>query len=133
MTGKIPDEQLEWAEAELRSHADARWTFVFLHQPLWEYDERQKSSGGPGTGFQKLQEALGERDYTIFAGHHHRYLKSVRGDRKYVKLATTGGSSRLRGPEQGEFDHVAWVTMTQDGPVIANLLLDGILNDDGKP
>src|SRR5262249_39565293 len=45
-------------------------------------------------------------------------------------LATTGGGSKLRGPEYGEFDHVVWVTMKKDGPVIANLLLDGILPED---
>jgi len=39
----------------------------------------------------------------------------------------------LRGPEFGEFDHVMMVTMTQDGPSISNVLLDGILSADGKP
>ncbi|MDD9960887.1 MAG: hypothetical protein OXU70_02195, partial [Gammaproteobacteria bacterium] len=30
----------------------------------------------------------------------------------------------------GEFDHVAWVTMRDDGPRIANVLLDGIHDED---
>ena len=45
-------------------------------------------------------------------------------------LATTGGSSQLRGPRYGEFDHVTMVTVTNDGPVMANLRLDGILPHD---
>jgi hypothetical protein len=32
--------------------------------------------------------------------------------------------------EYGEFDHIAYVTMTKKGPVVANILLDGILPDD---
>src|SRR5207237_5175905 len=45
-------------------------------------------------------------------------------------LATTGGASKLRGPEYGEFDHLVWVTMKKDGPILANVLLDGILPED---
>jgi hypothetical protein len=36
----------------------------------------------------------------------------------------------LRGIEYGEFDHITYVTVTKDGPVVANILLDGILPDD---
>ena len=34
--------------------------------------------------------------------------------------------SRLRGARFGEIDHVVWVTMRDDGPRIANLLLEGV-------
>ncbi|MEM7077785.1 MAG: hypothetical protein AAF513_04055 [Pseudomonadota bacterium] len=34
----------------------------------------------------------------------------------------------LRGVEQREIDHVTLVAMTPQGPVIANVLLDGILH-----
>ena len=37
---------------------------------------------------------LGQRDYTVFAGHSHRHVKIVRHDRRYITLATTGGNSR---------------------------------------
>jgi hypothetical protein len=36
----------------------------------------------------------------------------------------------MRGLGYGEFDHVVWVTMKKDGPVLANVLLDGVLPDD---
>ena len=56
-------------------------------------------------------------------------MKFTRDGYKYYVLATTGGSSKMRGVEYGEFDEVVWVTMTNKGPVIANLLLNGILDE----
>jgi hypothetical protein len=49
---------------------------------------------------------------------------------RYYKLATTGGISKMRGTSYGEFDHILWVTMKPDGPVLANILMDGILPED---
>ena len=116
-------EQLAFIERTLAAHPDPRWTIVIIHQPLWDYD--------PVRGdWPLVEDMLGDRDYTVFAGHFHRYVKHVRNDRKYITLATTGGGSNLRGPVYGEFDHIAWITMTDDGPRIANLLLDGIHDED---
>jgi len=39
----------------------------------------------------------------------------------------------MRGIEYGEFDQIGWVTMTKDGPTLANVSLDGIFKDDLKP
>ena len=117
-------EQLAFIEETLAEHPNPRWTIVLVHQPLWDYAD------GPRGDWPKVEAMLGERDYTVFAGHFHRYVKNVRQDRKYITLATTGGGSSLRGGIYGEFDHVAWVTMTADGPRIANLLLDGIHDED---
>ena len=41
-----------------------------------------------------------------------------------------GLSGKLLGMVLCQFDHIVWVTMTDDGPVMANLLLDGILDDE---
>ncbi len=112
--------QLAFIERTLAEQPDPRWTIVIIHQPLWDY-----GSGVRGD-WPQVEEMLGERDYTVFAGHFHRYVKHVRHDRKYITLATTGGGSQMRGPVYGEFDHIAWISMTDNGPRIANLLLDGI-------
>src|SRR5262249_61118547 len=61
-----------------------------------------------------------------FRGPVPRYQKYVRNGRAYYQLATTGGGSRMRGLRYGEFDHLVWVTMKKSGPVLANILLDGI-------
>lgn len=115
----IPDYQVEAMRKALEKHHDARWTFVFMHHPLWLYDNP--------AGFAKVEELLTGRNYTVIAGHFHRYLHDWRNNANYYILATTGGGSQLRGPRYGEFDHVTLVTVTKDGPVIANLRLDGIL------
>jgi len=113
-------EQLAWLEAVLEQQRGARWTFVFVHQPLWDR--------GPEVhpDWLRVEALLGERPYTVFAGHTHNYAFNRRRGRDFITLATTGGGSRLRGPAWGEFDHIAHVTLTPEGPVIANLLLDGI-------
>lgn len=33
----------------------------------------------------------------------------------------------MRGVPYGEFDHFVWITMKKEGPVLANVLLDGVL------
>jgi hypothetical protein len=134
----IGKEQITWASDVLAKHVDARWVCLFFHQPLWLEDERRlaaaKAGGGAPqlTGFHEIEKSLEGRNYTVFAGHHHRYGKWVKNGQKYFRLATTGGQSSLRGPESGQFDHVTWVTMTDQGPIVCNLLLDGILDEDAK-
>jgi hypothetical protein len=116
-------DQLAFAEKVLAENRDVRWTFVLIHQPLWD-------SPKPHPDWLKVEAMLADRPHTAFAGHYHRYTQHQRGTHQYITLATTGGGSGLRGTVWGEFDHVAQVTMTEQGPVIANLRLDGILPAD---
>ena len=116
-------EQLAFVERTLADVPDPRWTIVIVHQPLWDY-------GGVRGDWPKVEAMLAGRRYTVFAGHFHHYVKAVRQDSNYITLATTGGGSSLRGNRYGEFDHVALVTMTANGPRIANLMLDGIHDED---
>jgi 3',5'-cyclic AMP phosphodiesterase CpdA len=124
--GTIDPEQQEWVKTTLAANRDARWTFVFLHKPIWTAKDLTKN------GFGAVEQSLAGRKYTVFCGHVHRYQKFVRNGANYYQLATTGGGSKLRGPEYGEFDHVAWVTMKADAPLIANVMLDGILPENLK-
>jgi hypothetical protein len=120
--GTISDEQYAYIEETLARHADVRWTLVFLHQPLWDQDDPQR--------WPDVEQLLREREHTVYAGHVHRYERSTRNNGRYYTLATTGGGSSLRGPKLGEFDHLTWVTMTNEGPIMANLALDGIYPED---
>jgi hypothetical protein len=122
--GHFSAAQLAYVRQVLAAKPAVRWTFVLLHQPVWSYPEVTE------TGWLEVEAALAGRNYTVFAGHEHRYQRVVRHGQRYYTLATTGGSSRLRGPAYGEFDHVAWVTMHASGPTLANLTLDGILPED---
>ena len=137
--------QLRYVQDVLKSHPQVRWTFLFLHQPFWRHPWAKPASkkSAPTTGpwpkheyipedWPKVESMMADRNYTIFAGHHHTYDYSATSTahltHEKIALATTGGGSRLRGLAYGEFDHVAWVTMTKDGPVIANILLDGVVD-----
>ena len=127
----INDKQLSWIEDDLAKHRDARWTLVFLHKPLWVVAEEAIKKGQPDpTNWKKVEKMLGTRKHTVFAGHVHHYVQYDRNGMKYYHLATTGGSSPLRGIPYGEFDHVTWLTMENDGPYVTHLLLDGILPPD---
>ena len=117
-------EQMAFIETTLGAFPNPRWTIVLIHQPLWD------RAAGPPSDWTRVEALLGDRDYTVFAGHFHRYVKHVRQDRKFITLATSGGGSSLRGVRYGEFDQVALVTMTDAGPRIANLMLDGIHDED---
>lgn len=112
------DAQLAWAKGVLDKHADVRWTFVLQHKPFWISEPDHWAKAAP------LFEG---RKHTFFAGHVHNYQFEERGNIQYVTMGTTGGGTRLRGKDFGEFDHVMWVTVTDEGPKMAALALDGIL------
>ncbi len=121
--GSISDAQYEWIKSTLEDHPDAEWTLLFMHQPLW-------LQGTDPVRWADVESLLADRKHTVFVGHRHHYTKYERNNGKYFLLATTGGGSALRGAELGEFDHVVWVTMTEQGPLIANLELSGVWNED---
>jgi hypothetical protein len=119
--GGIEKPQFEYIREVLDANRDVKWTLVFMHQPLWIFDNTRY--------WKDVEEFLSDRRHTVFVGHHHHYVKYERNNANYFMLATTGGVSKLRGPNFGEFDHMVWVTMTEDGPIIANLLLEGIWDE----
>ena len=119
---QFSSEQLTYFKQALEENKHVRWTLVFMHHPLWTYDH--------DSNFGALEKMLEGRNYTVFAGHQHTYRHFQRKNTNYYILATTGGGSSLRGPGFGQFDHITWVTMTQNGPVLANLKLNGILPHD---
>jgi hypothetical protein len=120
---EISDAQADYVIKALDDHPDVRWTFFFMHHPMWPEESKT---------FARIEERLaqGGRKYTMFAGHTHRYMHNLRQGRHYYTLATTGGGSALLGPEWGTFDHITWVTVKDEEPVMANLWLDGILDMD---
>lgn len=118
----ISKEQVDYVAGVLQDHQDVRWTLVFQHKPRWQDEGAQ--------GWNAVAELLKGRKCTVFSGHTHHYLSQEIDGISFVTFSTTGGGSPLRGPYFGEFDQIAWVTMTHDGPRIANLVLDGILDKD---
>ena len=56
-------------------------------------------------------------DYDFIDGH------------EYITMGPAGASFHHDGP--GKVDHVTWVTMTDDGPQIANIALKGVFDRKG--
>ena len=126
-SGNISDTQASHLRTILQDNKSVRWTLVFMHAPLFVENE-----GKLHEGWAKIENMLKDRPHNVFAGHWHTYAKHEKHGRSYIHLATTGGSSGLRGIAVGEFDHIMWVTMTDEGPRIANLMLDGIHDENVK-
>jgi hypothetical protein len=138
-------EQIGYFRKVLAENKDVKWTLVFQHRPLWTGEKDPTSQTATvattvaatthattapmQTNWREFEKLLLGRKYTVFAGHNHTYTKWNRAGQKYIVLATTGGGSRIEGPVWGSFDHVAWVTMTHDGPLIANVMLDGVWDE----
>lgn len=120
--GTISDEQYDYIKQTLEENAEVKWTLVFLHQPLWVQENTER--------WPEVEELLSSRRHNVFAGHYHHYVADDRNNGKYIMLATTGGGSALRGPQLGEFDHFMWVTMKETGPIIANIALNGVFDED---
>lgn len=130
----ISPKQFEWFRKTLEKHPDVRWTFVFMHNPgAWMQRD--------WLDFELKH--LVSRKYTVFAGDYHTYLHVRRHNRDYYVLATAGGGGGgglagkdmdkravLMGREYGEMDHIMWVVMTKDGPVVSNIELSGVVNHD---
>jgi serine/threonine-protein phosphatase CPPED1 len=119
---RISDEQADELEQAIRENADVNWTFVIMHIPAWQ------GEGHPA--LDRLHAALGDRPYTVFAGHCHNYQRTVINGRDHIRLGATGGV-RLLDTDEGDWDHVTAVTVTPHGPRIANIVLSGVIGVEG--
>jgi serine/threonine-protein phosphatase CPPED1 len=124
---RIGKKQRAYIQETLQKNPNVRWTFVFIHPPIWS--EKDLTTNG----WREVEDLLRSRNHNVYAGHLHTYRKYLRNGTAYYQLATTGGGSSLRGLEYGEFDQVAWITMKTDAPVMANILLTGVQNDSLTP
>lgn len=119
----LSQRQLDWAAGEIERHADARWTFIFMHKPLdWTSDR-----------WLAFERRINRFNYTVFCGDWHTHCTAVRHGKKYYMIGTAGGCfdggvvrDDLR---HGIMDSITWVTMTKKGPVVSNLALSGIHGD----
>lgn len=121
--GEIGPGQSAYFEKVIRDNPQARWTFLLFHKPVYRREDDK--------GLKRIEAALKGRPYTVLNGHLHRYSYAEREGRDYIMLGTTGGERGFDG-SPGAIDHFMWVTMTAQGPSIANLRLDGVLDKTGK-
>jgi len=114
------DAQIAWLNNTLAKNADVRWTFLFLHDPVWE---------NPSDSFKAIQKLLENRKHTFFAGHLHYYDYDNIDGHEHITMGPTGASFHHEGP--GNVDHIMWVTMTDNGPEMANIALKGLFDRKG--
>lgn len=117
----ISNAQLAFVEGALARHADVDWTFVILHKPAWKMAT---------PAFAKVQRMLGDRPYTVFAGHTHYFSHDRLDGRDFINMATTGGIVHELG--KGNMDHAMLVTLMPTGPVYANTRLNGLMDVTGE-
>ena len=118
----ISDAQVEYFAKVLASNPQVRWTIGFMHSPPWVQED-------PGN-FARIESLLQDRPYTMFAGHTHTYNYTLRNGRDYIIMGMTGAGVQPT-ESLGNMDHVAWVTMTDAGPIISQILLNGVLDKKG--
>ncbi|HOX36699.1 MAG TPA: metallophosphoesterase [Candidatus Brocadiia bacterium] len=119
----IGEAQTVYFQNAIRQNPGAKWTFLFIHHPVW-LDEK------PNANWEKIEKLLEGRQYTVFAGHTHDYCKQVRKGMNYYILSVTGALKEPKGIKAGEFDHFMIVTMSGGRPKIAVLALDGFVPED---
>jgi UDP-2,3-diacylglucosamine pyrophosphatase LpxH len=117
----ISDKQLAFVRDALARHANVGWTFVILHKPAWKM---------ASPAFAKIQLMLGQRPYSVFAGHTHYFTHDTLDGRDYINMATTGGIRQQIGP--GTMDHTMLVTLGPTGPAYANTRLSGLMDVAGE-
>jgi ABC-type sugar transport system substrate-binding protein len=120
--GEIGPEQNAYFEKVIAEHPKVRWTVLLMHKPAWRRTD--------GHGLGPIEAALAGRPYTVLNGHLHRYSHASQSGADHITLGTTGGEW-ADNETPGAFDHIMWVTVGQDGPSIANLRLDGVLDKTG--
>lgn len=124
----LSDEQLSFLDKVLKDNSDVRWTFVFMHKPIWI---------GAGTDdFHQMQTLLGDRPYTVFAGHLHRYKYEQSEGQDHIMLGASGGNTTKNideTPVYGSYDHITIISLEDAEPLITNILLEGVYNKEGRP
>jgi UDP-2,3-diacylglucosamine pyrophosphatase LpxH len=117
----ISDRQLAWVRDTLARNPNPQWTFVVMHKPGWKLQSKE---------FVEIQAMLSGRPHTVIAGHTHYFTHEVFEGHDYINMATCGGIRSRPGP--GNIDHVVNVTLTQNGPLYANMRLTGLMNVAGE-
>lgn len=121
-TGEIGTEQSNYFKNVLEKYPDVRWTLVFMHKPVWMREDEG--------GLAKIEMALGDRPYTVFNGHFHSFSYTEKNNRDYTILGTTGGFQKPG--DENAFDHISLITMTDEGPNVAHIKMEGILDKTGR-
>ena len=121
-TGALSEKQTSYFQEVLKKYQDVKWTFVLMHKPLYTREDSK--------GLGRIEEALGDRYYTVINGHEHSFSHQKRNGQDYIMLGTTGGFQNDE--DEKSFDHFTLVRMAKEKPVITHLRMDGVLDETGS-
>ena len=108
---KLPPEQLEWLDKDLKRAQKSRYTIVFYHKPFWE---QSTVRGRPDT-LHALFRKYGVD--AVFSGHYHQYFSGTYDGIKYTDLGSSGGETST-GPTGIQY-HFTCVTVDDSGIHVA--------------
>ena len=107
-TERIIGDQLRWLANDLAEHKNAKATFVFLHQPLW-----QGFHIGEGNGKHWMEDVhpiLAKHGVSaVFGGHSHKYVKFPAIDGVPYYVSGGGGAEIGSSESMGDFYHYCLV------------------------
>ena len=114
--GPVWQTMMRFAEDDLAAHAGSRHTFLFFHKPMWDDPRYDKD-------WARIEQALGERPFTVVAGHEHYLATERKGNGLYVIQNATGGGIQLSGiREFGCFQ--AFANVTVDGADVRYAIIE---------
>lgn len=120
--GEISNAQVDYFTKVINDNQDVRWTFLFMHKPVWQDVKEQN--------FKQLEQALSDKNYTVFNGHVHSYQYTKRFGQDYIQIATTGG--KMNASSGINMDHIMWVGLKGDTASYLNIKLNGMVDKTGK-
>lgn len=88
-TGKLGEKQFMWFKSDLEKNKEKENIFVFMHRPMYNYQDKRGSSWNDKEERDKVHELFKKyKVKAVFAGHEHIYKKmTIEGIEYYI----TGG------------------------------------------
>lgn len=110
-TGKagFGEDQLAFIQNDLMRLEPGASVIIFLHQPVWLYDEQLKEE------WKMINAWVGEHSMTAIAGHFHVLAEKKKQNRRLLMVGPTGGRMRMGyNPELGLMHHLTKVACMPD-------------------
>ena len=109
----LGDVQLAFIKQEIEQ-VQEKPVFLIMHQPMWIVES------GLGKQWKTIEQWLGNRPYTVIAGHMHVLAAKRDGNHLFLIQGPTGGEMRMeRNPALGFFHHFTWMTVEKGVPSVA--------------
>lgn len=108
---EMPEDQMKWLENDLKTHADAAMTMVFMHKPFWY---RTLSAGERDSGHELFVKYGAD---AVFCGHFHTYFTGEYDGIRYTTIGSSGGG--MEPGISGIGYQFGWVTVDDGGIHIA--------------